>query len=81
MTPTTVPLGCLPPNTVFGMAPPPCRWAIILSVATFKACPFRVKRRRGRQADGTAGLPSVPEIAEAFRHLRFVPISDIVGLV
>jgi hypothetical protein len=46
MTPTTVPLGCLPPNTVFGMAPPPCRWAIILSVATFKACPVRPGQTR-----------------------------------
>src|ERR1700688_3947703 len=32
-----------------------------------------VKGRRGRQADGTAGLPPAPEIAGAFRHLRFVP--------
>ena len=79
MTPTTVPLGCLPPNTVFGMAPPPCRWAIILSVATFKACPVRVKGGWGRQADGAAGLPPAP--ARAFWHLRFVPISDILGLV
>jgi hypothetical protein len=32
-----------------------------------------VKGRRGRQADGTAGLPPAPEIAGAFQHLRFVP--------
>ena len=35
-----------------------------------------VKGRRGRQADGTAGLPPAPEIPRAFRHLRFVPSPD-----
>jgi hypothetical protein len=36
-------------------------------------CPLRVKGRRGRQADGRAGLPPASEMAGAFRHLRFVP--------
>ena len=38
--------------------------------------PIRVKGRRGRQADGTAGLPAAPEIARMLRHLRFVPQAD-----
>jgi hypothetical protein len=33
----------------------------------------------GRQAGGTAGLPPAPEIAGAFRHLRFVPKPDSCG--
>jgi hypothetical protein len=40
------------------------------------AFPPWVKGRRGRQADGTAGLPSAPEIAGVLRHLRFVPTRD-----
>jgi hypothetical protein len=36
-----------------------------------------VKGRRGRQADGAAGLPPAPEIVGAFRHLRFVPAAAI----
>jgi hypothetical protein len=39
--------------------------------------PLRVNGRRGRQADGIAGLPPVPKIAGAFRHLRFVPVAAI----
>jgi Translation initiation factor IF-3, N-terminal domain len=39
---------------------------------------LRVKGRRGRQADGTAGLPPAPEVPRAFRHLRFVPKSELV---
>jgi hypothetical protein len=39
----------------------------------FAERPLRVKGRRGRRADGTADLPSASEIADAFRHLRFVP--------
>jgi hypothetical protein len=39
--------------------------------------PFGVKGRRGRQADGTAGLPPAPEMARVLRHLRFVPQTDI----
>jgi len=35
------------------------------------------KGRRGRQADGTAGLPPASEIAHALRHLRFVPKGDM----
>jgi hypothetical protein len=35
-----------------------------------------VKGGCGRQADGTAGLPSAPEIARVLRHLRFVPLPD-----
>jgi hypothetical protein len=42
---------------------------------------IRVKGGCGRQADGTAGLPPVPEIPRAFQHLRFVLGSDVAGLV
>jgi hypothetical protein len=40
-----------------------------------------VKGRRGRRADGTAGLPPAPEIAGAFRHLRFVPTAEVAQMV
>ena len=36
-----------------------------------------VKGRRGRRADGTAGLPPAPEIPGAFGHSRFVPQAAI----
>jgi hypothetical protein len=41
--------------------------------------PLRVKGGGGRQADGTAGLPPAPEIAGAFRRLRFVPLNDMTA--
>jgi hypothetical protein len=40
-------------------------------------CRRWVKGGCGQQADGTAGLPPAPEMPGAFRHLRFVPISEI----
>jgi hypothetical protein len=40
---------------------------------------LRVRGGCGRQADGTAGLPPVPEIAGAFWHLRFVPTAEVAG--
>ena len=36
-------------------------------------CPAWVKDGCGRQADGTASVPSAPGIAGAHRHSRFVP--------
>jgi hypothetical protein len=39
--------------------------------------PGWVKDGCGREADGMAGLPPAPEIAGAFRHLRFVPFADM----
>lgn len=41
------------------MAPPPCRWAIILSVATFKACPVRPGQTR--RLDLCGPLPIFPD--------------------
>jgi hypothetical protein len=43
-------------------------------------CLRRVKGRRGRQADGTAGLPLAPEVPGAFGHLRFVRTADVRDL-
>ena len=41
--------------------------------------PKWVKGGCGRQADGTAGLPPASEMPEAFRHLRFVPTTDLTS--
>jgi hypothetical protein len=38
--------------------------------------PLRVNDGCGLQADGTAGVPSAPEIAGAFRNLRSVPTAE-----
>jgi hypothetical protein len=44
---------------------------------TLAALPLRVKDGCGRQADGTAGVPSAPENSRCVPHLRFVPVAAI----